>query len=62
MAAASGLSDGSTPLMARRRAGVEVLAGEETALVRPYVLASEEWERQRSTAPASTWYVPEGAF
>ncbi|WOX23840.1 hypothetical protein [Streptomyces solicathayae] len=42
---------------------MDVLAGEETALVRPYVLASEERARRRSmTVPhdlsAYAWFVP----
>ena len=41
----------------------DVIAGEETALVRPYVLASEERARRRSaTIPhdlfAYTWFAP----
>jgi hypothetical protein len=52
--------------MWQRRDSEDVLAGEETALVRPYVLASEENARRRSTAPherfAHTCIVPAGAL
>lgn len=45
-----GLSDLPTLLMGRGQDRTDVLAGEETALVRPYVLASEEHARLRSAA------------
>ncbi|MGX6742604.1 hypothetical protein [Streptomyces peucetius] len=53
--------------MGQRRDREDVLAGEETALVRPYVLASEEQARRRSTATprdrfAHTCFVPAEAF
>ncbi|MEU9618161.1 hypothetical protein [Streptomyces sp. NPDC048155] len=46
---------------------MDVLAGEETALVRPYVLASEERTKRRSTAVpddpfAHTWFAPAEAL
>lgn len=60
------LSNRPTLLMGQRRDREDVLAGEETALVRPYVLASEEEARRRSTAPhdrfAHACFVPAGAL
>ncbi|MFB7354276.1 hypothetical protein [Streptomyces gardneri] len=41
--------DGQTLLRRRLQALADFLPGEETALVRPYVLASEQRTRQRST-------------
>lgn len=56
-----GLPDGPMSFLGRHRERADVLVGEETALVRPYVLASEERTRQASTAgphplPADTWF------
>ncbi|MEU0689970.1 hypothetical protein [Streptomyces uncialis] len=44
---------------------MEILRGEEIALVRPYVLASEERARLRSAAvphSAHTWFAPAGVL
>ncbi|MFI5767548.1 hypothetical protein ACIA74_03180 [Streptomyces sp. NPDC051658] len=46
---------------------MNVLAGEETALVRPYVLASEERTKRHSAAVphapfAHTWFAPAGTL
>jgi hypothetical protein len=61
-----GLSHGPTLLMGQRRDREDVLAGEETALVRPYVLASEENARRHSTTPHErfphTCFVSAGAL
>lgn len=66
MATPPGLPDGRMPFLGQRREHADALAGEETALVRPYVLASEELARERSTAgthplPADTWFATAGA-
>lgn len=66
MATPPGLPDGATPFQGQRRERADALAREETALVRPYRLASEERTRQRSTAvphplPADTWFATAGA-
>lgn len=60
------LANGPALLTGQLRDRDNVLAGEETALVRPYVLASEEQARRRSTASphdrfAHTCFVPAGA-
>lgn len=61
-----GSSDGPMPFLGQRRECADALVGEETALVRPYVLAIEERTRQPSTAgphplPADTWFTAAGA-
>ncbi|MFB7528590.1 hypothetical protein ACFC0C_10125 [Streptomyces sp. NPDC056178] len=53
--------------MGQHRGRTDVLAGEETALVRPYVLASEERTKRHSAAVphgpvAHTWFAPAEAF
>ncbi|MGW3626941.1 hypothetical protein [Streptomyces sp. NPDC000880] len=52
--------------MRQHREHMDVRTGEETELVRPYVLASEERARQRSTAPhhllAHTCFAPAEAL
>jgi hypothetical protein len=62
-----GRSNGPTLLVGQHRNREDVLAGEETALVRPYVLASEERAWRGSTAAPSdlfacTCYAPEVAL
>lgn len=62
MATPPGLPDGPMPFLGQRRERADALVGEETALVRPFVPASEERTRQRSTAgthplPADTWFT-----
>ncbi|SFX13220.1 hypothetical protein SAMN02787144_1001602 [Streptomyces atratus] len=62
-----GHSDWPTLFMGQHRVRMDVLAGEETALVRPYVLASEERTKRRSTAVphdpfAHTWFAPAEAL
>ncbi|MBT2487876.1 hypothetical protein J7E96_04880 [Streptomyces sp. ISL-96] len=59
-----GRADWPTTLRGQR---TDVLVGEETALVRPYVLACEERARRRSAAVSHellthTWFVPVEAF
>lgn len=66
MATPPGSSDGPMPFLGQRRECADALTGEETALVRPYVLAIEERTRQPSTAgphplPADTWFTAAGA-
>jgi hypothetical protein len=66
MAAPPGSPDGPMPFLGQRRECADALVGEETALVRPYVLAIEERTRQPSTAgphplPADTWFTAAGA-
>ncbi|MDH6625015.1 hypothetical protein M2271_002819 [Streptomyces sp. LBL] len=51
LAAAPAFACGAPLLLRRHREHMGALMGEETALVRPYVLASEEHVRHRSTAP-----------
>ena len=51
----------------RHRDPTDVLAGEETALVRPYVLAIEERAKRHAAAVpndllAYTWFTPAEAF
>ena len=51
----------------QRRGRTEVLPGEDTALVRPYVLASEERARRRQAAAPHdlltlTWFAPTEAL
>ncbi|OKH88476.1 hypothetical protein AB852_36420 [Streptomyces uncialis] len=61
----SGRSDWSTFLSGQRRDRMEILRGEEIALVRPYVLASEERARRRSAAvphSAHPWFAPAGVL
>ncbi|MEV6048239.1 hypothetical protein [Streptomyces xanthochromogenes] len=41
-----------SPIPSHPQKYTEVLMGEETALVRPYLLASEQRTRQRATPPA----------
>ncbi len=62
-----GRCDWSTALKAPRGIRAAVLAGEDSTLVRPYVLASEEHELQRSaSAPHApytrNWFAPAEAF
>lgn len=66
MAAPPVLPDGVMPFLGQRREHADALVGEETALVRPYVLASEERTRQHSPVgthplPADTWFATAGA-
>lgn len=66
MAAPPGSSAGPMPFRGQSRECADALVGEETALVRPYVLAIEERTRQPSTAgphplPADTWFTAAGA-
>lgn len=66
MATPPGLSDEPMPFLGQHRERADVLVGEETALVRPYVLASEERTQQPSMAgphpfPADTWFNTVGA-
>lgn len=65
LAASPVLAPGAPPFPSRGRHHTGVLIGEETALVRPYVLASEARERRRPTAVscppfAGPWFVPAG--
>lgn len=61
-----GLPDGPMSFPGRHRERADVLVGEEMALVRPYVLASEQRTRQHSTAgphplPPGSWFATAGA-
>ncbi|MGW9494822.1 hypothetical protein ACWG5P_10595 [Streptomyces prasinus] len=65
LAASPRLPYGAPLFPRRRREDMGILMGEETALVRPYVLASEERARHSSTAVlcppfAGPWFVPAG--
>lgn len=58
-----GLANSPAPHMGRFRDGMDVLADDEIALVRPYVLASGEGAMRLSTAVAhtpfaQTWFAP----
>ncbi|MEU7291748.1 hypothetical protein AB0A76_00865 [Streptomyces exfoliatus] len=59
-----GRSDWLPLLAGQHRDRTDVLVGEETALVRPYVLACEERARRRSAAvpqelfATHTWFAP----
>ncbi|MFE7244668.1 hypothetical protein [Streptomyces sp. NPDC057580] len=62
-----GRCDWHTSLRAPRRIRTDALAGEGSALVRPYVLASEERELQRLTSVPHdsftyTWFAPAEAL
>ncbi len=62
-----GRADWSTTLRGQCRDRADVLVGEETALVRPYVLACEERARRCSAAVSHelltrTWFAPVEAF
>lgn len=62
-----GLCDWPTPLRSPHRNRTDLLSGEDNALVRPYVLATEERALRRSTsAPhplfTHTWFAPAEAF
>ncbi|MFB6848370.1 hypothetical protein ACFCXS_26470 [Streptomyces sp. NPDC056373] len=64
-AASPGVAYGAPLFLRQRREDTGVLKGEETALVRPYVLASEELARHRSTAVhcppfAGPWFASAG--
>lgn len=66
LAAPPGPSDRPMPFLGECRDHADVLVGEEFALVRPYVLASEERTRQRFVAgphpiSADAWFAPVGA-
>jgi hypothetical protein len=57
---------GPTLVMRQHRGRADVIVGEETALVRPYVMTSEERARHRTTAaphrlPFDSWSTPTGA-
>ncbi|MGW3660000.1 hypothetical protein ACWD6R_32090 [Streptomyces sp. NPDC005151] len=52
-----GLADSPTLYTGRLRDGMDLLAAEEIALVRPYVLASGEGAKGRSTAAAHTLFA-----
>ncbi|WP_406353871.1 hypothetical protein OHB56_15435 [Streptomyces sp. NBC_01635] len=65
LAASPVIVHGAPLLLSHGRHHTGVLIGEETALVRPYVLASEARARHRSTAVpcppfAGPWFVPAG--
>ncbi|WP_432056572.1 hypothetical protein [Streptomyces sp. bgisy022] len=65
LAASPVLAHGAPPFPSHGRHHTGVLIGEETALVRPYVLASEARARHRPTAApcppfAGPWGVPAG--
>lgn len=65
LAASPVLAHGAPPFLSHGRHHTGVLIGEETALVRPYVLASEARARRRSMAEpcppfAGPWFVPAG--
>lgn len=65
LTASPGLSYGAPLFPRQRREHTGILMGEETALVRPYVLASEERARHSSTAApclpfAALWFAPAG--
>ncbi|MFH9330694.1 hypothetical protein ACH4KU_17105 [Streptomyces althioticus] len=65
MAVSPEVAYGAVLFLRRHREHTGVLVGEETALVRPYVLASEARARHRSAAVscaplASPWYASVG--
>ncbi|MFC5956293.1 MULTISPECIES: hypothetical protein [Streptomyces] len=65
LAASPVIAHGAPRFPSHGRHHTGVLIGEETALVRPYVLASETRARHRSTAAlcppvAGPWFVPAG--
>ncbi|MGW1897718.1 hypothetical protein ACWCQB_09720 [Streptomyces hirsutus] len=65
LAASPVIAPGAPLFLSRGREHTGVLIGEETALVRPYVLASEARARHRSTAVpcppfAGPWFVSVG--
>ncbi|MCX4787677.1 hypothetical protein OG369_16230 [Streptomyces sp. NBC_01221] len=62
-----GRADWPTTLKGQCRDRTDILVGEETALVRPYVLACEERARRRSAAISHellthTWFARVEAF